>query len=144
VTAWALQESVFERLNHADVTSLLSTRYAAVGGAILSDVPQAADSGDESYFPYVTIGTDTIRPYDTKDKTGGDALVLVDVWTRETSFEAAKDIAEAVDLRLRRQPLAIDGATHIDTSLVEMQAIRDPDGKTKHIAIRYRVLFLNN
>ena len=140
--SWALQEAVYARLNHSSVTGLLSTAYDDLV-AIFSDVPQVNDSEDESYFPYVTIGADSIGAYDTKDSTGGEALVLIDVWTRETTFETAKTIADAIDARMRRQTLSITGATHIETELSESQNIRDPDGKTKHIAIRYRVLYLS-
>lgn len=137
-----LQQAVYNRLNDSSVTSLLSTAYSPLV-AIFTDVPQAADSEAESYFPFLTIGADTITPYDEKDHTGGSALVQIDIWARATSMLGIKAIADAVDARLRRQPLSISGATHITTELESSTPTRDPDGKTKRVLSIYRVLYIS-
>lgn len=136
-----LQRAVYARLNDTTVTSLLSTAYGALP-AIFTDVPQAADSEEDRYFPFITIGADTIVPFDTKGEMGGNAIVQVDVWDRATSMLDLKDVADAVDARLRREPLEISGVTHITTELENCIFSRDPDGKTKRAIILYRVLFI--
>lgn len=138
----ALQTAVYSKLNHSSVTSLLSTAYSPLV-AIFSDVPQAADSNAESFFPFVTIGADVITPFDTKDTVGGSAVVQVDVWARATSMLGIKAIGDAIDARLRRQALTITGATHVDTYLESATPSRDPDGKTKRLLMLYRVIYLN-
>ena len=137
-----LQQAVYTRLNNSAVTSLLSTAYSPLV-AIFTDVPQSADGEAEANFPYSTIGADTITPFDDKDQTGGNALVQIDIWARATSMLGIKTIADAVDARLRRQPLSISGATHITTELESSTPSRDLDGKTKRVLSLYRVLYIN-
>ena len=139
--AKALHQAIYNRLNNASVTSLLSTSYAPLV-SIFSSVPQAANSGDDSYFPFITIGQNTISAYDVKDSVGGSASVQIDIWDRSRSILEIKEIADAVDARLRRQPLTISGATHITTELQDSQDMDDPDGKTSRIMLRYNVLWL--
>jgi hypothetical protein len=105
-------------------------------------VPQAADSELETAFPFVTISADTINPFDSKDDLGGSAIVQIDVWDRAASMLDLKAVVDAVDGRMRRQPLSIAGVTHITTELESCTFSRDPDGKTKRGLILYRVLWI--
>lgn len=136
-----LQTAIYTRLNDSSVTSLLSTYYSPLV-AIFSDVPQAADSELETAFPFITIGADTINHFDSKDDLGGSAIVQIDVWDRATSMLDLKAVVDAVDNRLRRQPLTISGVTHITTELDSCNFSKDPDGKTKRALILYRVLWI--
>lgn len=136
-----LQTAIYTRLNNSAVTNLLSTYYTPLV-AIFTDVPQAADSELETAFPFITIGADTINPFDSKDDLGGSAIVQIDIWDRATSMLDLKAVVDAVDGRLRRQPLTISGVTHITTELESCTFSRDPDGKTKRALILYRVLWL--
>ena len=136
-----LQTAIYNRLNDSSVTSLLSTSYSPLA-AIFTDVPQAADSELETAFPFITIGADTINPFDSKDDLGGSAIVQIDVWDRATSMLDLKAVVDAVDARLRRQDLSISGVSHITTELESCTFSRDPDGKTKRALILYRVLWL--
>jgi hypothetical protein len=137
----ALQQAVFTRLNDSSITALLSTAYAPLP-AIFTDVPQAIDAEKESNFPFITIGGDTINPFDDKDAPGGNAIVQIDIWDRASSMLDLKALADAVDARLRRQALSISGATHITTEMDSSVFTRDPDGKTKRALILYRVLWI--
>lgn len=139
--AAALQQAIYARLNDVSVTALLSTAYLPLP-AIFTDVPQAADSERDSQFPYITIGADTITPFDDKDHPGGSAIAQIDIWSRVKSMLALKAIADAVDARLRRQALSISGVTHITTELESSTFTRDPDGKTKRALVLYRVLWI--
>ncbi len=136
-----LQQAIYTRLNDASVTALLSTAYAPLA-AIFTDVPQAADSGSDSFFPFITIGADVINPFDSKDSQGGSAIAQIDAWDRTSSMLNVKAISGAIDARLRRQPLSISGVTHITTELQNCVFSRDPDGKTKRALILYRVLWI--
>lgn len=109
----------------------------------LGSVPQSDDSESESAFPYITFHASSIVPNDTKDKVGGSAIVQIDVWSRTLSDLAVNQISDAVDARIRRQNLSITGATHITTELISSALTDDPDGKTKHVVMLYRVLFLD-
>ena len=142
--AAALQQAIYNRLNDASVTSLLSTAYAPLVPIFsLGSVPQSADSESDLAFPYLTFYAVSITPFDVKDKVGGSAIVQIDTWARSLSDLAVNQIGDAVDTRLRRQALSISGATHITTELVTSQLLDDPDGKTKHLVTQYRVLWLD-
>lgn len=137
----ALQQAVYARLNDTSLTALLSSAYAPLP-AIFTDVPQAIDAEKESQFPFVTIGADTITPFDDKDSPGGNAIVQIDIWDRASSMLDLKALVDAVDARLRRQSLSISGVTHITTELDSSVFTRDPDGKTKRALLLYRVLWI--
>jgi len=140
--AAALHQAVYNRLNDSSVTSLLSTAYTPLV-AIFTDVPQQADSESEAAFPFVTIGANVITPNDTKDKVGGNAIVQIDVWDRDSSWLGIEAIADAIDARMRRTDMTITGATHVTTELESSTQSKDPDGKTKRILLLYRVLWYN-
>ncbi len=135
----ALQQAIYARINDASVTSLLSAEYSP---SIFTTVPQQVDSGADKYFPFVSFGQDTLGPYDTKSVDGGDVIVQLDVWARKRSMLDLKEICDAIDTRLRHQPLSITGTTHIDTDLESVTIIDDPDGKTTHAVMLFRVLYL--
>lgn len=137
----ALQQAIYTRLNDTSLTALLSTAYSPLP-AIFTDVPQAIDAEKETQFPFITIGADTITPFDDKDNPGGNAIVQVDIWDRASSMLDLKAIADVVDARLRRQALSISGVTHITTELDSCVFTRDPDGKTKRALVLYRVLWI--
>jgi len=137
----ALQQAIYTRLNDTSVTSLLSTAYAPLS-AIFTDVPQSVDAEKDSGFPFITIGADTITPFDDKDSPGGNAIVQIDIWDRASSMLDLKALVDVVDARLRRQALTITGATHITTEMDSCAFSRDPDGKTKRALMIYRVLWI--
>lgn len=137
----SLQFGVYARLNDSSVTSLLSAGYSVA--AIFTDVPQADDSGSTASFPYITIGNDTITPYDTKDDTGGNAVVQVSIWSRTSSDLQIKGIADAVYARMHHQPMTIADVTHITTEFESLNILDDPDGKTRQAVMLFRVLYLS-
>jgi hypothetical protein len=136
----ALQQAIFARLNNTAVTNLLSAAYGQP--AIFTDVPQPVDGGDIGLFPYLTYSVSSVTPFDTDDEAGGNAVVQVDVWYRGPSDLAMNALADAVDLRLRRQSLSIAGTTWITTELISRTQTDDPDGMTKRVLLLYRVTYL--
>ena len=139
--AKALQQAIYNQLNDSSITDLLSDAYAPMV-AIFSDVPQVVEGEDEDYFPFITMGPQTISAFDEKDNVGGNAVVQINIWDRSHSELAIKEIGDAVDARLRRNSLSISGATHITTELESAEVSDDPDGKTKRMLMLYRILWL--
>jgi hypothetical protein len=141
--AAALQQAIYNRLNDSSITSLLSSAYSPLVPIFsIGSVPQFADSESDTAFPYLTFYAASIAPFDEKDRVGGSAVMQIDVWSRTLSDLAVNQIGDAIDARLRRQPLSISGATHITTELISSQLMGDPDGKTKHLVTQYRVLWI--
>lgn len=134
----SLQDAMFDALNVPSVTALLAQGLA--WPPIYADVPQDDDGQDETPFPYMTFGTTTANPWNTKGALGENSIVQVDVWTREFDFLQCKAIADAVRAALDRVTLGIDG--WITTEFQSAAFMRDPDGKTKHGILLFRVLAL--
>ncbi len=139
--AAAIHQAIYNQLNDVSVTASLSTAYDLLP-AIYSDVPQALDAGNDAFFPFIVIGGNTIGPFETKDDVGGNVLAQVDLYYRGTSKIAAAAIVDAIDARLRRQALTIAGVTHITTEFESATPTPDPDGRTLHCVLLYRVLWL--
>jgi hypothetical protein len=141
--AAALQQAIYNRLNDSSITSLLSSAYSPLVPIFsIGSVPQFAASDSETAVPSLTFAAASIAPFDEKDRVGGSAVMQIDVWSRTLSDLAVNQIGDAIDARLRRQPLSISGATHITTELISSQLMGDPDGKTKHLVTQYRVLWI--
>lgn len=133
-----LQDALYAALNVPGVRSLLAQGLA--WPAIYADVPQDVDGQDAAAFPYISFGPATVNPFNVKDRLGETSVVQVDIWTRERDFTRNKAIADAVRAAVDRVPLAIDG--WITTELQGVTFMRDPDGKTRHGVMLFRVLAL--
>ena len=129
-----LQRAIYDKLtNDATLMGLIQGVYA--------DVQQVLDSGSDIPFPYVTIGSDNLAPWDSKTFFGTEALCQIDVWSRSNNFLEAKAIGSALTNALHQQPLTIQDADHVMT--VQQSAVysKDPDGHTKRGMFMFRVLF---
>jgi hypothetical protein len=134
-----LRQAIFTKLNVSSLTALLTTQYGGLPAVFHEKAPQADDSGSALYFPYVSFWQITDVGFNDKLTNGISALVQVDVWSRldTTQCEA---IAKAVYDLLHRQPLMLTGQFTTECESMDFQ--RDPDGKTRHGILRFRVLAL--
>lgn len=133
-----MQTALYAALNVPGVRSLLAQGLAHP--PIYADVPQDIDGQAEAAFPYVSFGPATITPWNVKDTLGENAVVQIDIWTRERQFTRNKAIADAVRAAIDRVPLAMPG--WIDTQMQTTTFMRDPDGKTRRGLMLFRVLAL--
>ena len=129
-----LQRAVYGVLN-ADAT------LSGLVVGVYADVADAHDGEDESLFPYVTLGPETALPWDTHTNLGAAALVQVDIWSRQNDYVEAKNIATVIHGLLHYQSLTITGASHVMTTLESTAYMLDPDGKTHHGAMTFRVVY---
>lgn len=130
----ALQKSVYDRL----------TGYSPVSSAVVgvySDVPQPEEPEDDAAFPYVTIGPIIPAPWSTDDTPGVTALVDVGVWSRTHSRLAAREVADLVYQALNRYQLSIAGVNTVDCLFEGATDLMDPDGKTHHEVVTFRVTY---
>lgn len=122
----ALQSAFFTALTGLpDLTAL-------VGAQIYDAVPQDAQP------PYVTIGDDTVVPWETQDHLGYDATVTIHSWSRARGRQEVKAIQDVIAGRLHHSTLLVTGAT---VSLLEEEmrdSFQDPDGITYHGVQRFR------
>jgi hypothetical protein len=134
----ALRSAIFAKLNVAGLTGLLSSKYA-LPAVFHEKAPQVNDSGAAAFFPYVSFWQVTDIGFNTKGGNGSNVIVQVDVWSRVDTVQC-EAIAKVVYDLLHRQQLAFSG--HITTECESMDFQRDPDGKTRHGMIRFRVMAL--
>lgn len=123
----AAQQAIFTRLN------------GQVGATVYDEVPSLPSGMPAANFPYVVIGDDTARAWDTDDKTGADVTVTLHVWSRASGFKEVKTILGAIYDRLNRAQLTITGYNVIDCIWEFSDTMRDPDGQTRHGIARYRI-----
>ena len=112
---------------------------AAVKG-VYDDVPQPPDTGGMSGFPYVTIGEDILREWDTDTELGADGEIAIHVWSRERGRRETKLIQGHIYDALHRADVEINGFHVVTLEWISDESFLDPDGHTRHGVSRYRVL----
>lgn len=134
-----IQVAIYDRLaNYTPLTELLAT-YAGAP-AIFDEVPQVDDPSSAATFPYVVLGHDTFSPWDTDTETGTEATVTIHTWSRTSDFNEAKRIMQQVYNALHRYDLDVIGFGSVGCDVEFEDAIRDPDGTTRHGLQRFRLV----
>lgn len=103
---------------------------------IYQDVP------DQPTFPYVTVGEGQETPDLAECIDGSEIFPVLHVWSRTSSFEEAKKISATLRQALIGATFSLSGHRCLIFERDELgdQALRDPDGITKHIASHYRAV----
>lgn len=127
-----LQTSIYDVLVAALVPA------AAVG--VYDQVPQPADGGDDSDYPYVVMGDFKPNQNDTDDEVGFDGTMQVHVWSRYDGNKEASDIQDLIYDALHRTQPTVVGYGVSDVQQVFGEILRDPDGLTRHGVQRFRVI----
>lgn len=117
--------------------------YSALSGdaalaALVSGVYDHADQ--DTAFPYVTIGEDTLRPWDDKGVDGFEATITLHSWSRHRGREEVKDIQAAIYAVLHNGALSVSGYDAVLILLDFEDSFLDQDGLTRHGVSRYRLL----
>jgi hypothetical protein len=134
----ALRSAIFTKLNVTGLTGLLASGYS-LPAVFHEAAPQVDDSGSAAHFPYVSFWQVTDIGFNTDDHNGTSAIVQVDIWSRLNNSQC-EAIAKVVYGLLHRQALVFAGWINTECESIEFQ--RDPDGKTRHGILRFRVLSL--
>lgn len=108
--------------------------------AIYDNVPQAVDSGNDSVFPYVTIGDDTMIDWDTDTSQGKEATLTLHVWSRYRGRKEVKEIQGAIYDVLHLSNLIISGYHSVLMLSEYSETLLDPDGLTRHGVQRFRLI----
>lgn len=132
---WQLQVALFNKLNVSSITSLVRGVY--------DHVPQAADAGDDTQFPYITIGEARVNEFDTDATLGFDATAVIHVWGRQRGRKEVKQIQDQIYQVLHRANLTIIGYHFLSIDQEFAESFVDSDGLTRHGVQQFRVLFEN-
>lgn len=128
-------------------SSVLGPFQAAVYVRLTGDAGFAAlsplfdDVPEEQAFPYSSFGEATELPFDTFGGTGSDATLMMHIWSRYNGFGEAQAInAAMIGVLDNDVGLVIAGYGTVLLNFESSVQLRDPDGITRHIATRFRVI----
>lgn len=139
---YKIQEAIYDKLiNDVDLTVAIAPNVQnANKGAIYDNVPQALDSGNDSFFPYVTIGDDTMIDWDTDTSQGKEATLTIHVWSRYRGRKEVKEIQGIIYDILHLSNLIITGYHSVLMLSEFSETLLDPDGLTRHGVQRFRLI----
>ena len=104
----------------------------AVINGVYDDVQQADDSGNESIFPYVTIGEDSHNDISTDLELMDQVSVTIHTWSRFSGRSETKEIQGLISDSLNRANLVESGYKFINIARVGSESFLDSDGFTRH------------
>lgn len=123
----AAQQIVFTALN------------GQISATVYDDVPILPNGQPLANFPYVVIGNDTFRAWDTDDTLGADITLTLHVWSRAGGFKQTKAIIGEIYAILHRAQITASGYSVTDCLCEFSDTMTDPDGETRHGVVRYRL-----
>lgn len=130
-----LQQAVYDTLsNDANVSG------AVVG--IYTDTPDAAQSESDGAFPFIVIGPFIASPYDDKGANGVEVLADIHLFSRSTSALEWREVTDDIYAAMQKYDgLPVSDANVIDCRFDGSQDFRDPDGKTTHSVLTFRIVY---
>ena len=135
-----LQQAIYDALDVVAVTGLLTSEPTETP-IWTQAAPQVDDAADAGQFPFITMVFAGDEGFTTKDQSGTEAIVQVDIWHQTASELALKAIARQVFLALHR--VALGGLTgHITTECENMEFLTENDGVSRRAIVQFRVLAL--
>ena len=91
---------------------------------------------------YVTIGADTLLPFDTDGRKGFDGTLAIHSWAVANGRRTIKLLQGDVYDSLDRAELSITGYNPIGIEFQFSETNLDPDGATYHGVQRFRILIM--
>jgi hypothetical protein len=95
---------------------------------------------DAQAFPYISLGEGTETPFLTFGRNGHENVFTLHIWSQKKGYKECYQILDALVIRLDGFALVVTGH---DTVLLEYDggdSMRDPDGITRHVAARFRLV----
>lgn len=102
-----------------------------IGQRVYDDVPKEAE------FPYVSTGSAWETPDDADCLASVEIGFRLDVWSRSVGFPEARSIAHRVRSILHQAEIDLPEGALAMLEYRRSDAMRDPDGKTSHIAVEF-------
>lgn len=124
---WEIQKAVYAALTGDAVL------MAKVKG-VFDKVP------DGQTYPYVTVGDATEVKDDTFTSKGFQATITCHIWSQYPGFKEALEILGEMNRILDGPSLIVFGFSHVYTRMEFCETLRDPDGVTRHVPVRYRIM----
>jgi hypothetical protein len=119
---------------------------------LLTDDPQLSSKVSEVYdgfpdleknpakFPFITIGDTNSNPFTAFEHMGEEVFFTIHIWSRYKGFKEALEITADIQRLLAQQELTVDGFGQVASYFDSSDTMRDVDGITRHVVLRYRLL----
>lgn len=120
-----LQKAVYTRLSGD------STLQGMLSG-VFDFVPQEAE------YPYATIGNVKAKDWSTISTAGIEAVLELEVFSRERGRKEALTILQRIRTLLHRANLSVTGHTLVDIAFVESEVEQQKDGLTFRGSITFK------
>lgn len=127
-----LQAKVYQRLVADPDLGLL------IGSAVYDAPPPVAP--DRLSPDFVTLGEESVRPFDTKTSSGAVHEFGVTVHSGRDGFDFVKRVAAAVCAALVDAPLALEAGTLVGLRFLRASAERGPAPEKRRITLRFRAV----
>ncbi|MDP1724822.1 MAG: DUF3168 domain-containing protein [Alphaproteobacteria bacterium] len=126
--SWVLQKVIVERLqNDEDLIEKINKRVYDV-------------TPPNPIFPYVVLGQDTIKAWNSKTSLGHDISFIIHIFTRDKSRMEMKDIIVKIIDALKLNPLYLEANLLIYLMPELVQSFVELDQMTCHGIIRLHAL----
>lgn len=127
----AVQTAIFNRLT-SGLTPI----------AVYDAPPHQLDGQPYTQFPFVTMGDDTLTPFDTDTSLGAEVTCTIHIWSRYKGRKETKTIMASIYNLLHRQASALSasGVRFVDCLWEFGEVIEEIDGATRHGVCRYRLV----
>lgn len=122
----SIQKTVFARLR-ADQDLMMKIT------GVFDEVPR------DQLMPYVTVGDATSSPFRTMSRFGEEVTITLHIWSQYNGFKESLEILEDLNRLLADQELEVTGYDTVACFYEFSETIRDPDGITRHVPVRYRI-----
>ena len=130
VGQFELQTAIYSALSgDSNLTSTL-------GASVFDEVP------DQSSYPFVALGEETVVEYDTKDLDGASHTIIIHVLSQYKGAKETKQIMDRIHTLLHDSSLSVSGFNLIRMQFEFSDIMRDPDGVTRHGVMRFRAITL--
>lgn len=126
----AIQQAIYSRLvNDAALMSMVT--------GVFDHVPEG------QAFPFITIGEGTSVPFRTQTRFGEEVTVTMHIWSRYKGFAEALEILSELNRLLADKEIPVPGFGTAISMYEFSETLRDPDGVTRHVPVRYRFVILH-
>lgn len=124
-----LQRALFERLAAAPALSDLS-------GRIFDDAPHR--NTDPGADPYVTLGDETVSPWNTASERGAAHDAVIRVYAQQRGFLRVKEIAAGIVEALSDSPPVLTRGRIVTHEFIRAETRREEGGALRRVDLTFR------
>lgn len=132
-------------IQRAIITRLkASAPIVAATVSITDHSAQVPPANEAAKFPFIQIGDDIVSTFPTDDSSNIEAVVRLHVWSVARGSKQAKEILDLIRADLDRAEISVTGFSLISIDPIQSFVVLDPDGKTRHGVIEFRLIIMSN